>query len=83
MCLLVIPMNMFFLPIHVLFFTISSIQGLLTKNEETESFYGLVDVAANLMSIDNSDIIIISDFEHKQQVSSDYKYFDFDFPTPL
>ena len=60
---------MFSLPILVLFLaTTPLIQALLPQNE-AESFFGLADVAANLVTVDNTDAIIISDFELKQQVS--------------
>ena len=62
---------MFSLPILVLFLdTTPLIQALLPQNE-AESFYGLADVAANLVTVDNTDAVIISDFELKQQVSFD------------
>ena len=62
--------NMFSL--LILFLDITSlIQASLPQNE-AESFYGLADVAANLVTVDNTDAIIISDFELKQQVSSDF-----------
>ena len=65
---------MFSLPILVLFLDIAPlIQASLPQNE-AESFYGLADVAANLVTVDNTDAIIISDFELKQQVSSDFFY---------
>ena len=61
--------DMFSLPILVLFLaTTPLIQALLPQNE-AESFFGLADVAANLVTVDNTDAIIISDFELKQQVS--------------
>ena len=61
--------DMFSLPILVLFLnTTPIIQALLPKNE-AESFYGLATVAANLVTLDNTDVVIISDFELKQQVS--------------
>ena len=61
---------MFSLPILVLFLdTTPLIEALLPQNE-AESFYGLANVAANLVTVDNTDAVIISDFELKQQVSS-------------
>ena len=66
---------MFSLPILVLFLnTTPIIQALLPKNE-TESFYGLATVAANLVTLDNTDVVIISDFELKQQVSFHFDSF--------
>ena len=63
---------MFSLPILVLFLdTTPLIEALLPQNE-AESFYGLANVAANLVTVDNTDAVIISDFELKQQVSSDF-----------
>ena len=60
---------MFSLPILVLILnTTPLIQALLPRNE-AESFYGLASVAANLVNVDNTDVVIISDFELKQQVS--------------
>ena len=60
---------MFSLPILVLILnTTPLIQALLPRNE-AESFYGLASVAANLVTVDNTDVVIISDFELKQQVS--------------
>ena len=66
---------MFSLPILVLFLkTTPIIQALLPKNE-AESFYGLAIVAANLVTLDNTDVVIISDFELKQQVSFHFDSF--------
>ena len=66
---------MFSLPILVLFLnTTPIIQALLPKNE-AESFYGLATVAANLVTLDNTDVVIISDFELKQQVSFHFDSF--------
>ena len=66
---------MFSLPILVLFLdTTPLIQALLPQNE-AESFYGLADVAANLVTVDNTDAVIISDFELKQQVSFNFRFF--------
>ena len=63
---------MFSLPILVLFLdTTPLIEALLPQNE-AESFYGLANVAENLVTVDNTDAVIISDFELKQQVSSDF-----------
>ena len=64
--------NMFSLPILVLILnTTPLIQALLPRNE-AESFYGLASVAANLVTVDNTDVVIISDFELKQQVRFDF-----------
>ena len=66
---------MFSLPILVLFLdTTPLIEALLPQNE-AESFYGLANVAANLVTVDNTDAVIISDFELKQQVSSDFFFY--------
>ena len=66
---------MFSLPILILFLnTTPIIQALLPKNE-AESFYGLATFAANLVTLDNTDVIIISDFELKQQVSFHFDKF--------
>ena len=66
---------MFSLPILVLFLDITpSIQASLPQNK-AESFYGLADVAANLVTVDNTDAVIISDFELKQQVSYEFFYY--------
>ena len=66
---------MFSLPILILFLnTTPIIQALLPKNE-AESFYGLATVAANLVTLDNTDVVIISDFELKQQVSFHFDSF--------
>ena len=68
--------DMFSLPILFLFLkTTPLIQALLPINE-TESFYGLASVVANLVTADNTDVVIISDFKLKQQVSF---YLDFFF----
>ena len=66
---------MFSLPILVLFLdTARLIQAILSK-KEAESFYGLASVAANLVTLDNTDAVIISDFELKQQVSFNFRFF--------
>ena len=47
------------------------IQALLPRND-AESFYGLANVAANLVTVDNTDAVIISDFKLKQHVNFDF-----------
>lgn len=42
--------------------------GILDLEENAENFEGLPDVIANLVSVDNTDPVIISDFNSKQQV---------------
>ena len=55
--------------ILVLFLYLSLIEALQFQNHhDAESFYGLSDVVANLVTVDNTDPIIISDFDLKQQV---------------
>ena len=41
---------------------------ILDLEENAENFEGLPDVIANLVSVDNTDPVIISDFNSKQQV---------------
>ena len=55
----------------VLFLYLSLIEALQLQNHDTESFHGLSDVVANLVSVDNTDPIIISNFDLKQQVSTE------------
>ena len=60
----------------VLFLSLWSVEALwLLQREDAESFHGLSDVVANLVTLDNTDPVIISDFDLKQQVSIVYVYY--------
>ena len=66
---------MFSLPILVLFLDTTPLIDALLPQNEAENFYGLANVAANLVTVDNTDAVIISDFELKQQVSFHFDSF--------
>ena len=64
---------MILLPILVYFLAGASIEAFSLTVNDAESFYGLAEVVTNLVNVDNTDTVIISDFELKQQV----RYFEF------
>ena len=65
------------LPLLLLFLSLLSIEALILQKEDAESFHGLSDVVVNLVTLDNTDPVIISDFDLKQQVSVAYTRYEF------